>query len=376
MRQSGAVKTLARLIVFVLFCGPAVLPAQSAFSTLYIFGDGVSTTTDNPFAGALYHGLRRSNGRVWVEVLAQRQGLPDNTITNVVWSYSSNNWSYFGQYSSLLTQNVSSFTAPTNASSALFVVWVNNADFVYDMTHSALGDVAAWTSAINQSLSNHWNAVTNLYYAKGARTLVMPNAVDVTEIPAYANLSATNKSFVRQRVIDFNTAFAAMLNQASATLPGIKIFVPDMFTLLDYILAHAADYGMTNALYQGQIVDALDDPSLSDVSLKGPGANYVFWDDMDPTAKAHEVIANYVQQLISPVQIGNLTSLAGSNRLNVVNLPLGLDGFVDGKAHPVLGDWTSVTNVTSTTAAQAIFVPASGPQQYYRLRFPFTWVWP
>jgi len=40
------------------------------------FGDGVSTTTnkllDSP---ALYYGHRYCNGRVWIEVLAQRQGI-------------------------------------------------------------------------------------------------------------------------------------------------------------------------------------------------------------------------------------------------------------------------------------------------------------
>jgi phospholipase/lecithinase/hemolysin len=253
---------------------------------------------------------------------------------------------------------------------------VNNADFVYDMTHSPLGDVAAWASAINESLANHWNALTNLYYAKGARTLVMPNAVDITEIPAYANLAAANKSFVRQRVIEFNTAFAAMLNQAGATLPGIKIYAPDLFALLDDILARPASYGVTNALYQGQIVDALHDPELIDASLNGPGANYIFWDDMDPTAKANAVIGDYVHQLITPVKISNLTVLDGSNRLDVANVPIGLDGSVTGSSNLLSGTWTSVTNFDSTSATQAIFVPASSSPQYYRLQFPFAWTWP
>ncbi len=46
-------------------------------------------------------------------------------------------------------------------------------------------NIAIWTNAINQSISNHFTAITNLY-AKGVRTLVMPNAVDITEIPYYS----------------------------------------------------------------------------------------------------------------------------------------------------------------------------------------------
>jgi phospholipase/lecithinase/hemolysin len=364
--------------VLVLLSEPAVLPAQAAFSSLYVFGDGVSTTTNNPYP-AHYWGLRRCNGRVWVEVLAQRQGLPNNTVTNVNWSYSSNNWSYFGQYSSILVQNVSSFNVPGDANTALFVVWVNNADFVYDISHYspyASNNLAAWNDAINQSLTNHWKALTNLYYAKGARTLVMPNAVDVTEIPAYVYLASEYKSFIRQRVVDFNNGFTAMLAQARAALPGVKIHMPDMFAMLDDILAHPANYGVTNALLDGQSVDALDDPSLTDLSLNGPGANYIFWDDMDPTAKAHAVMADVAQQLISPARINNLTLLNGSNRLDVARLPIGLSGFVNGRSNLALGSWNSVTNFGSTNATQTIFVPASGPLRYYQLRFPFAWSWP
>ena len=46
-RASRAVKSLVRWIAFVLLSGPAVLPAHAAFSSLYAFGDGVCTTTDN-----------------------------------------------------------------------------------------------------------------------------------------------------------------------------------------------------------------------------------------------------------------------------------------------------------------------------------------
>jgi outer membrane lipase/esterase len=368
-RQAGAVKSLVRLILLVWLSGLAVPPAPAAFSSLYVFGDGVSTTTNNTSGLSYYWGNRFCNGRVWVEVLAQRQGLPNNTITNVNWSYSSNDWSYFGHYSSLLVTDVNSFVAPTNANTALFVVWVNNADFVGDMENIYPStDPATWSNAISSSLANHFQAITNLY-SKGVRTLVMPNAVDITEVPEYSGSS--DKSFIRQMVVNFNTGFASMLNQARASLPGLTIYVPDFFTLLDNMLTNAASYGLVNPG-----IDALEDPNLSDYSLNGPGANYLFWDDLDPTAKAHEVMADIAQQLISRVNISHLTRLTGSNRLDAADIPIGLSGFVDGRTSLVSGSWTSVTNFNSASATQSIFAPASGPPQSYRLRFPFAWSWP
>jgi hypothetical protein len=74
------------------------------------------------------------------------------------------------------------------------------------------------------------------------------------------------------------------------------------------------------------------------------------------------------------VQISTLTWLSGSNRLEAANVPIGRDGFVEGSTDLV--NWTTEENIHSTNATQLIFVPASGPLQFYRLRFPFTWSWP
>ena len=375
--QSGKTKSPIGFAAVVLLFGLVVVHAQVAFTSLYIFGDGISTTTNNPSAGPYYYGLRRSNGRVWVEVLAQRQGLGANSITNVNWSNSTNNWSYYGQYSPNLVMNLNGFHAPADAATALFVVWVNNADFVNDMgTIYPSLNLATWTNAVNQSLTNHWRVITNLYYAKGARTLVMPKAVDITEIPQYNGNPATDKSFIRQRIIDFNTGFTALLNQARTSLPGITIYEPDFFTLLDNMLTNAAAYGLTNVLSDGQSADVIEDDSLADKSLNGPGTNFIFWDAVDPTAKAHEVLADVVQQIISPVQIGKINPFTGSNRLDVVNTPVGLNGFVDGITNLALTNWTATVNIAGTNTTQSVFAPTSGPVQFYRLRFPYAWTWP
>ncbi len=95
--NSWRVKGYIWFTLCILLFGLGVPQSKAAFTSLYIFGDGVSTTTTNhtPTYAPYYYGGRWSNGRVWVEVLAQRQGLSaDSKFTNVTWSNSSNNWSY------------------------------------------------------------------------------------------------------------------------------------------------------------------------------------------------------------------------------------------------------------------------------------------
>ena len=362
--------------LFALFA----CPVQAAFTSLHIFGDGVCTTTDNPYASQYYYGLRRCNGRVWVEVLAQRLGLGANSITNVNWSNSSNNWSYYGQYSSYLVTTVNQYAPPPDVQTALYVVWVNDADFVKDMSDVYPStNIALWTAANNQSLTNHYNIVTNLY-AKGVRTLLMPTAVDITEVPQYDNLQVNSpavRTFIRQQIISFNTGFVAMLNRARTNCPGLTIYVPDFFDLLDNVVTNAAAYGLTNALNGGVSIDAYDDPALmTTLAINGPGTNYIFWDKTDPTSKAQEVMADTALKLISPPQIGRITSQNGTNQLNLTNVPVGLNAIVLGSTNLALMNWTTVTNFSSTNSTQPVFVPASGPMQFYRLKFPHSWTWP
>ncbi len=341
----------------VLLSGLAVLPASAAFSSLYVFGDGVCTTTASPDPPSLFYGSRFCNGRVWVEVLAQRQGL---TLS------SSQNMSYYAHTSTNLLTN--SFSLPAAATNWLFVVRVCDADFVGDIENLPINSTT-WNNYINRSLTNHFRIVTNLY-ANGARTLIMPNAVDLTMVPNYFNNQ--NKTFIRQKIADFNTGLATtVVNQIKARCPGITVYVPDFFALFDSMLANPATYGLVNPTPG---CNAIGDGYTSLSS--GLGVSYIFWDDLDPTAKAQAVMADVVQRMVSPATIRNVVSLGTSNRLDVVNVPVGLSGYVEGRTNVVSGSWTSATNFNSTSVSQAIYVPASGSRRFYRLRFPFAWTPP
>lgn len=372
----------------MLFFMGLIFPACAKFSSIYVFGDSISATATNQAgsSGNFYYGKRYSNGRTWVEVLAERQGLGASSVNSPDWDYSSNNVSFFGHYSSLLVTNVAKFVPPADATNCLFVVWVDNADFVGDMNDPEVGDPAnaanhgtnqiAWTAAVDQHLTNHFNIITNLY-AKGCRTLIAPNAADVTAVPQFNAARSTNYlNFVRQQIVAFNTGYTAVLNQIRAMHPDMKIYEPDIFQLLNNVLANAASYGLTNALYLGHPIDALD--SLPNVAINGPGTNYVFWDFLgNPTAAMHEVVADTVQQMISPVRIERLTQGNGSNRLDVVNMPVGMSGIVLSASSLTQTAWeTNSPGINGIATRQAIFVPQNGSQQFYRLRFPWQWTWP
>ena len=387
----------------ILLIGSVVFSNASAYNALYAFGDGICTTTSNspsPSLQKFYYGKRSTNGRTWVEVLAQRQGLAYDASKNL---------SGFGNYSPTMIAGVKQFVAPADATNDLFVVWAGDADFVGFMgsVYPSL-KISDWNSAIGQSLTNHYTIITNLY-AKGVRTLIVPNAVDITEIPAYNQMGTSVKSVVRGRTIYFNTNLLATVNRAKAACPGLTVYVPDIFSLLDNVITNAAYYGLTNVTSSGQPIDAITYYGNA-ATTNGLGTNFIFWDPTDITAKMHAVLADTVQQIISPVQICGLAQDNGINEVDMMNIPVGLNGFLEGCTNLGTASWTTVTNFSSLATAQSVFVPTpplppiyvgSGgggglpdptntnnissstnaiilntSSQLYRLRFPYAWNWP
>ena len=275
-------KKMIRLTVGILLFGLVVLPGDAAFTSLYVFGDSLSSTTDNPNGGSLYYSQRDSNGRVWVEVLAQRQGL--------TYSASKNN-SYWDHNSAQLVTDVENFTAPTDVANDLFIVWVCNADTFDAATALLYNPNYPFSNANILSQSNHLQIITNLY-AKGVRTLILPNAVDISKIPAFN--AGTAAPALHAGCVDYNARFANTINQARALCPGLQIYAPDFFTLMDNVLTNAASYGLTNFLVKGRSIDALDAQNYGypPAATNGFGTNFIFWDYLDPTAKLHEIMAD------------------------------------------------------------------------------------
>ncbi|NNC89869.1 MAG: hypothetical protein HKN82_15535 [Akkermansiaceae bacterium] len=352
--------------LLVALCLPM---AAGGYTSLYVFGDGVCTTTDNPTGPGeenealadLYYGRRYCNGRVWVEVLAQWQGLTYDPAGNI---------SYFGHDSTELIANANNFVAPADVATALVVAWTNNADLVEFSTENpppyGPTDLPAWNQFVEDSLAEHEQAL-NILYNKGVRHLVMPKAVDITSVPFY-NLAPPQRQFIRERVIEFNTGFDAMLVDLMVTLPGLRICRPDTFAFFETVLANPGDYGLVNPG-----VDAIND--LGDPPLdSGPGVDYIFWDVYHPTAKFQVHLANLVQQLLTPARLHNVVVGGGNADLTVVNAPVGREGFVDSS--PDVINFSEVSPILPTATSETFSVPATGDRRFYKVRFPVVWSWP
>lgn len=345
----------------------------AGFSSVYVFGDGVSNTNNEPTQGgpAEYHENRYCNGRVFVEVLSDWQGVTFDTTKNV---------SNFGNDSSVLVANVNNLDLSTlteqQKADSLFIVWSNNADYV-----NLTGDLATpwtdpspWNTLASSSITNHLTAITTLYN-KGARTVVMPNAVDIIRTPYYNGFISTDRSLARQRIIEYNQQFKTAMTGAMVGKPGLKIILPDAFTFFEQVLANPGAFAMIN--FNDLNAGGLDS---GDPALNGVGAQYVFWDDYHPTARFQMHLAAFFQQIISPIKVNSISRSGGNVQVQLANVPFERTGSILGSPNlqpPWVQDWAiDEPFVEGGSTTKTYTFHASDPKRFYRAAFPVVWTWP
>ncbi len=111
---------------------------------------------------------------------------------------------------------------------------------------------------------------------------------------------------------------------------------------------------------------ALEDPSLTNKSFNGPGADYVFWDVVHPTTKLDAMTGGAAYELVA---VGLNLAQSGTNfNLTVSNLCPGLPYTMQSSTN--LTAWSNYQsfNAVSTNTNMAV---TNGPRNkaYYRVAY-------
>ena len=344
-----------RVAVLLAWLGAA--PVGRAFEAIYAFGDSLTDTGNNPAPATGYYQGRYSNGPLWIEYLSTQLGLAYEPTRNFAQSG--------GETTNALIQ-VQQFAAPTNADRALFVVWAGGNDFIHNFSKGL--DDGFWNALIFQSVGNLSNAVSQLY-ADGARTIVVPNQVDLSRIPLALDSGYPSfaLSYLRGKVDQFNTSLASALSAIGQARPDLHLIPLDVHAPFNALLTNLTSYGFTKA-----DPDALTDSLLTDKSFDGPGKDYVFWDPIHPTTKAHAIVAQWFYQALPPVEPPlerlSVGLVGGSLQLSLANLRSGQVYTLQSSSNLV--DWGEATTISATNSVQQWTTAlGSAAQSFYRL----TW---
>jgi len=341
--------------VFLLLAWFLAAPAARAFDAIYAFGDSLTDTGNRPAPAPTYFQGRFSNGALWIETLSVQLGFDYVASNNFAESD--------GETADALAQ-VQRFVAPTNTPGGLFVVWSGGNDFIHNFAKGP--DDGFWNGLIAQSVANLSNAVTVLH-ADGARVILVPSLVDLSRIPLVldSDFPVLLKTYLHDRVDQFNAALSVALTAITQANPDLRLITPDFHARFNELLANLSANGFTKA-----DPGALDDSQLTDKSFTGPGQDYVFWDQIHPTTKAHALVAHWFQQTLPlPVPPSRLALVASAGELQFA-----FDALQTGQSYTLqsradLHNWNDITSFTATNSVQQWSMPlGSSSQEFFRLK--------
>ncbi|WP_414521362.1 SGNH/GDSL hydrolase family protein [Umezakia ovalisporum] len=274
------------------------------FKNLVVFGDSLSdtgnlyTTTGNLFPPPPNYQGRFSNGLIWVDYFAHELEFTTETVKNFAFggattSEFSSDPSLPISIPGLLTQ-VEEFidltaTNPIGAD-GLYVIWAGGNDFL-----SIPADV---NQAITDAVSNVSSAI-GMLAESGAEDILVANLPDLGLIPGLRN--TPNAPGATAITTGFNTALSAALNNLAPSL-NVNLSLIDNFALLREDNSLAQEYGFTN--YTNPLINIIEPIS---------GDEYFFWDNIHPTTKVHQLIAeNLRNQLLNQQLIPDFISYSAT----------------------------------------------------------------
>jgi outer membrane lipase/esterase len=340
LRPIKATPTLARqprrllcLFTALLLTFPAVLAHAQDYTSIVIFGDSLSDTGNVAHLTQDNYGVRipgpvadYTDGRftdgddtiptaqkyfgVWIEQLAAT--LPSKPmITNSLdggtdYAYG---FALTGSGTTLLTltptlsvtvnnmgQQITDYlaTSPVISNRTLFVVW-GGANDVLNAT--SLDDVIKASIEETKDIQRLVDA--------GGTQFIVPNLPPLGLVPRLngsptTSIPATTASIVYNEFLEAGLTFLKDFNVGKR----LRFHQLDVFLLFNKIIASPSSYSLANVTASSQGVYTIDPDT------------YLFWDDLHPTTKGHEILAQTAASILTRSHDDSVP--AGNEAMDVV----------------------------------------------------------
>lgn len=248
---------------------------------IYIFGDSLSDigTVFRATGGVyppnpIYFQGRYSNGRVWVEYLAEHLHLSSSQTNNFACSGATTGSEGNTLVPSLLTQ-VQSFTQADQhtRSNALYVLWAGANDYLQGVSNATV-PVENITKAIS--------ALANV----GAKNILVANLPDLGQLAA--TRTSINSASLSALAEAHNRGLRRALKLLIVQYPVLQIITLDVNAIYREAITNPALFGFTN----------VTSACLSGSRVCGNPDQFLFWDGIHPTTAAHRILGERALAII------------------------------------------------------------------------------
>ncbi len=269
--KNGILAAGLALLIFVMVVLTTSIQNTHSITQLYVFGDSLSDVgTVFRATGGMYPPNppyfqgRYSNGRVWVEYLADRLHLSSNQTNNFAYGGATTGSERNSLVPGLLTQ-VQLFTQTHEQvhSNALYVLWAGANDYLQGVS-----------SAI--PVENITKAIASLADV-GAKKILVANLPDLGQLPT--TRTTANSARLSALTQAHNQGLRRSL-KVSQQHSELQIATLDANTLYREAIANPAAFGFTNVI----------SPCLAGLSACGSPDKFLFWDGIHPTTAAHRIL--------------------------------------------------------------------------------------
>ena len=188
-------------------------------------------------------------------------------------------------------------------SKGLYTVWTGANDLF-----AVVSDVPNASNIISSAVSDEVATVKKLH-DNGANYIVVPNIPDVGLTP----------NFVGTPLATFGTDLVKQYNEAlysGVKNTGANVIPLDTFSLVQQVAANPTAYGFSNVTDKACKNTSSVECGRADLDKPGAENSYFFADGVHPTGRAHRMIADYANSVVTaPSQVSVLPHIATQSGL-------------------------------------------------------------
>jgi thermolabile hemolysin len=291
------------LIVGGLILGYSLMPVRAIaanFSQIVVYGDSLSDVGNAAAKGAIapYSSQGRfSNGKLWIEYLADRLGIGTDRRQNFAEGGATTGTTNVGQtyIPNLLGIAQQVKNHPISDPDALYVIWGGANDYLRATPENP---------PVPSVTIGNLNREIGTLIERGAKNILVVNLPNLGELPNTRNRpTAAQLTTLTQ---SHNAGLAASIETLSKMNPRIKLSLVDVNSAFSQAIVNPRSYGFDN----------VTDGCFS-VRCTTPNT-YLFWDDIHPTTAGHKVIGDLAFQAVSattvsqPIKLMSWLAVLGS----------------------------------------------------------------